>query len=492
MTVLSNSTLSEITSLETPHYDRATLRAGIAHFGVGNFVRTHLAVYVHELLQVGGSQDWGIAGIGLSDGEAARAKAATFARQDCLYSLTEFDPDGTSTSRVIGSVIDYLHAPSDPAAVLNLLADPGLRIVSLTITEGGYFVDPETGQFDADASEVDRDAENPLPATVFGFIVQALRRRRDAGLPGLTVMSCDNLPHNGQVAKRAVLGFARAIDPDLCAWIEAEVTFPNSMVDRVAPYVSSEQRARLNAATGLDDELPVPTESYLQWVLEDHFAAGRPDFARVGVEYTEDVGPWENAKLRVLNASHVLTSYPSVLLGHRVINQAMNDPAVLRLADTFLTQDAIPLVQAPEGLDLFAYKDSVLARFGNRAIEDQVLRVATDGAQKLAVFLSTTVRELLARGGDTRRVALAFACYQGYLQGLDERGERFEVTEPHLSALDRETIAAADGLGLLRIPAFADLKLLDSPSFVTDFLQSSQTLRISGVEAGIDQAVAER
>lgn len=469
MTHLSNDTLNSITTVSTPSYDRSRVSVGIAHFGVGNFHRAHQAVYLDRCLAAPGSEQWGILGIGISDGDAAQDKARRFAQQDGLFTVTESDPSGTSTSRVIGSLVRYLHAPADPEAVLAALSDPALRIVTLTITEGGYFTDERTGAFDTGATGIRHDAGHEVPVTVFGYLVRALARRRDAGTAAFTVVSCDNLPGNGEITRRAVVGLAQLVDPQLASWIEGRAAFPSSMVDRVVPYVSGTDRDRLNAATGVDDLLPVATETYLQWVLEDHFPAGRPDLAAAGVQLTGDVTPYERVKLRLLNASHVLLAYPSLLIGHRVVHEAMADPAIRDLVDAFTTRDAIPLLEGTVDVDLTRYKDDVIERFGNPAINDQLLRIATDGAAKIPTFHAPTITHQLATGGDCRRSAFLLACYQRYLRGTDDTGAPFDVTEPTLGRAARDLAQGDDGAGVLDIGAFAELGLAEHEDFADCF-----------------------
>jgi mannitol 2-dehydrogenase len=489
MTTLSNTNLAELDSsrVARPEYDRSRVRPGIAHFGVGNFHRTHEAVYVDRCLHLPGNEGWGIVGIGISDSESARQKAEKFRRQDCLYTVTEFSPDGGRHSRVIGAMVSYLHAPSEPEAVLTQLSDPDLRIVSMTITEGGYNIDEVSREFVVDNPLIQADLRGGAPATVFGFIVQALARRRAAGVPPFTVVSCDNLRQSGATAKKAVLGFARALDPEMAGWIDANVAFPNSMVDRIAPSVTADDRFRLNSSTGVDDLVPAMSESYIQWVIEDRFPTGRPDLHKVGVELRDDVELFEAMKGRLLNASHVLMSYPSVLLGHRLVDEGMADPRIQALLHTFTQVDSIPLVTGPAGVSLEDYRDLVLNRFSNPSVGDQLLRVASDGAAKIPVFHSRTLAELLERGCDIRREAFLLACYDRYLEGIDETGASFEVSEPSLSDSDRESIRSEDGLGLLRIPAFASLNLEAHSAFVSAYQELRASIAADGVGATLDR-----
>lgn len=484
---LSTANLAELSELHPPSYDRSALRAGIAHFGVGNFHRAHQAVYLDRYLAAGGSPDWGIVGIGISDGTAARDKARTFAQQDCLYTLTELSPDGTSTARIVGAMVGYLHAPSEPERVLDLLSSAQLHIVTLSITEGGYFVDQASHEFLPDDPEVVADSARSQPRTVFGYIVRALERRRKAGLRPFTVVSCDNLPHNGDVARAAVVGYAGLVDRELAAWIGAHGAFPNSMVDRVVPYVDEEARQRLNQRSGADDRLAVMAESYLQWVLEDDFADGRPELERVGVQMVRDVSPYETAKLRLLNAPHVLLAYPAVLAGHRIVHNAVADPDLRALLQTFMVSDVLPQLDGMLPPDLVPqdYVRSVLERFGNPSIEDQLLRIATDGASKIPTFHTSLVRGMLSADRDVRREALLLACYRRYLSGTDDNGRAFEVTEPSLAPGEQATLASDDPVAILRHPKLAGLQVADDGRFVAAYRQACGILAEQGALAAV-------
>lgn len=470
-----------------PAYDRRAVRAGIAHIGVGNFHRSHQAVYIDELLSRGGSDDWGIVGIGIGDGPAAREKARRFREQDCLYTLTVFDPDGTSSSRVVGSIVGYLHAPSEPDAVHELLRRPELRIVTLTITEGGYGLDDATGELIAsDAVKADLAGG---AQTVFGFLVRALAARRDAGVPPFTVVSCDNLRSNGDTARAAVTGFARMLDPELAGWIDENVAFPNSMVDRIAPSVGPAEAERLNALTGVPDLVPVMTERYSDWVIEDAFPAGRPPLEEVGVQLRDDVHLFEAMKGRVLNASHVLMSYPALLLGHRLVHDGIGDERIRRLVEVFQQRDTLPIVQGPEGVDLAAYAASVTRRFSNAALGDQLERVASDGLAKIVVFHTRTAIELAEAGGDLRRIALLLACYRRYLGGMDGDGGAIQVLEPTLGAAGVDALRD-DPDALLAHPAFAEWGFERHPELVAAYRRAVAVLDAEGADAAIAAALA--
>jgi mannitol 2-dehydrogenase len=473
-----------------PAYDRAAVTPGIAHLSVGNFHRAHQAVYLDRVLAQPGAAGWGILGVGLVDDERERAKAHALQAQDGLYTLTECPPDDAPTVRVIGSIVEYRHAPADPEAVLARLADPAIRIVTMTVTEGGYNTD-ETGRFKLEDPATARDLREAVPRTAFGYLTEALRRRRDAGAGPFTVLSCDNLRHNGAVARNALLSYADAKDAPLARWIEANVAFPGCMVDRITPATLPADAERLNAASGIADGAPVFAEDFIQWVLQDEFCAGRPALETVGVQITNDVDAYEQVKLRMLNASHSTIAFPGILLGHRLVHLAMRDPMMHALVEQFLRRDAAPLLTAPPGMGLAAYADGLLRRYGNPAIGDQLLRIAGDGASKLPVFVQDTARALLAPGRDHRRIAFLLAAFTEYLRGVDDAGATFPVVEPHVSATDHALTAEADPAAALGMGVFAGWGLVAHPDFVADYARMRRSIRADGARATLAALLAE-
>ena len=433
MTPLSPATLPALPPYVARFgYNRAAVRAGIAHLSVGNFHRAHQAWYIDRLLHLPGNEGWGICGIGVMDTPAERAKAAAMQAQGGLYTLTRFDADGTPHRHVVGSIVEFLYAPDDMAAVLAKLADPDIRIVSMTVTEGGYNQDRH-GAYRLDTQAVQADLALPhAPATVFGLIVEALRLRRAAGVAPFSVLSCDNLINNGHAARTAVITHARALDEDLAAWIAARTAFPNAMVDGITPAVGPAERDRINTASGIDDAVPVFAESYVNWVLEDAFSNTHPDLAAVGVRMTHDVRPYELAKLYMLNASHSMLSYPAQLAGFTFVDDAMREPLIYGLLEQFMERDVIPALSQPPGMDLHAYKTELLDRFANPAVRDQVARLSGGGAVKLPVFLGPTIARVLAAGADHRRLAFGLAAFTRYLGGVADTGAHFTPQEPAL------------------------------------------------------------
>ncbi len=488
MTELNDRTISQLPpQVATPSYDRARLKRGIAHFGVGNFHRAHQAFYIDRCLALPGQQAWGIVGIGLSGGERAQRKAAQYHAQDCLYSLTIAPPNGDTEVRVIGAQLEYLLAPEQPYEVLELLTSPDLRIVTLTITEGGYHVDAESDSFLTDHPDVAHDiAGNDNPRTVFGFVTEALARRRAAGVTPFTVVSCDNLRHNGDVARTAFVGFARARNPELGDWIDTNVAFPNSLVDRITPSVSAEDAMRLNTGSGLDDQIPLVAEDFTQWVIEDRFVDGRPALDAVGVQFSDEVKLWEQVKVRVLNAGHLTLAYPAVLLGYHEVAEAMRDSQVRALLDRFLDTVVLPSLEPPRDVNLADYKNTVLKRFSNEAMHDQLTRIASDGASKIPVFFTATLQQLLTRGADHRIPAFTLAAWSRVLQGRDDDGNAIEATEPRLDHSARNLLVSGDPSEALRIEPL----LASGAAEHADFVAAFERYRCALAEHGAKETIA--
>ena len=410
MTPLRAANLGVITSAPTPTYDRSAATVGIVHIGFGNFHRSHEAMYIDRLMEQGEAMTWGICGVGILPSDAAMRDAMQ--TQDRLYTLVLRHPDGRLEPRVIGSVLDYRFGPDDPEAVLRIMCDPAVRIVSLTVTESGYVKDPATGAFDPQHADVQHDLVHPtMPRTAFSYIVQALQRRRAAGTTPFTVLSCDNLQGNGDVARQAVVGFARLLDSDLAEWIDAEVAFPNSMVDRITPATTDDDRAAVQRDFGIGDLWPVPAEPFTQWIVEDTFTDGRPELEQVGVQFVQDVRPYEEMKLRLLNGSHQAIAYLGGLLGCTLVDEALRDDRVREYLDDYMWEEAIPTLAPVPGVDLEKYVNTLLERFSNPHMRDTILRLATDGANRMATFVLPTVRDNLIAGRPMPRAMLLLAAW---------------------------------------------------------------------------------
>jgi mannitol 2-dehydrogenase len=484
MTSLSASTLGRLgAGVSVPRYDRGQVTAGIAHISVGNFHRSHQAMYIDTLMNRGEAMDWGICGIGLQASNAAMRDV--MAAQDGLYTLVIRHGDGTWEPRVIGSVTEYLFAPDDPEAVIEKLAAPAIRIVSLTVTEGGYNLDSVTGEFRESDPLVQADLKpGAVPQTVFGLVTEALARRRDRGVPAFTVLSCDNIGGNGHVSERVFTAFARLRDPELAEWMAGHVRFPNCMVDRITPQTTDGDRAELSRRFGLEDQWPVLCEPFVQWVLEDSFAAGRPPLEDAGVQIVPDVEPYELMKLRLLNASHQALCYPGYLVGYRLVHDVTSDPLFARFLLDYMLSEAIPTLRPVPGIDLSDYAHQLIERFSNPEVGDTVARLCANASDLIPKFLLPVVREQLAAGGPFTRAAAVVACWARYCEGTDESGEPNELDDalaPQLRAAalrqgDYPTAFLADNRSV-----FGDLA--SDPRFTRVYLPILALLHERGVRS---------
>jgi mannitol 2-dehydrogenase len=385
-------------------------------------------MYLDQLLNSGGSRDWGICGVGVMDQDLAMRDALR--SQDGLYTLLLKHPDGHCTARVIGSIIRYLYGPDDPIAVINKIASPDTCIVSLTITEGGYNFRPDSQEFNFDDSAIKSDLQpRESPKTVFGLLAEALRLRRDRGGGPLTVLSCDNIAGNGDVARQMLLAFAERKDPEIKTWIERHVAFPNSMVDRITPVTTEADREVVRTRFGIDDLWPVVCEPYVQWVVEDRFMAGRPDLEAVGVQLVADVAPFEMMKLRLLNAGHQALAYFGYLSGYRFIHETMKDPAFVDFLTGFMDEEATPTLAPVPGIDLDHYKCTLRDRFGNPEIRDALVRICAYTSDRIPKWILPIIWEQLRAGGPIKRCAAIVASWARYAEGVDDRGEPIAVVD---------------------------------------------------------------
>lgn len=467
-----------------PDYDRSRISTGIVHIGVGGFHRAHQALAVDRLLRQGQAYEWGICGVGLLPGD--RRMQQVMADQDGCYTLVEKSPDGSWSARVVGSIVDYLFAPDDPEAAIERMADPATRILSLTVTEGGYNFSPVTGAFDLENPAVAADLTGAAPpATTFGLVVEALRRRRDRGAGPFTVMSCDNIPHNGEVARRAFSSYARALDPELADWIAAEVAFPNGMVDRITPVTTSEEIAQITERFGVTDAWPVVAEPFFQWVLEDAFVAGRPAWQDAGVQLVPEVEPYELMKLRLLNSGHQGVAYFGHLMGYRYAHEAAQDPTFAAYLLRYMRREGIPTLPPVPGIDLTAYTDSLIERFGNAEVRDTVARLAAESSDRIPKWLVPVIKANLAAGGEVEVSAAIVASWARYAEGVDEDGEPISVVD---RVADERMAAAArrgeDPLAFVRNPdLFGDLA--DEPRFADAYLKALDSLHTRGAAATV-------
>ena len=460
--------------IDVPKYDRQKVGQSIMHIGVGGFHRAHQALYADDLLQRGGDSQWGYCGVGLLKHDA-RIRDVMLS-QDCLYTLVERSSEDDK-ARIIGSIVNFLLGPDDPQKVIEQMASPQTRIVSLTITEGGYYIDQSTGDLDQKHPDIQYDLAHPHePRCSFGYLLEALDRRRTRGLPPFTLMSCDNIQSNGEVAKKMLTAFAELRDPVFRNWLTENGIFPNSMVDRITPATTDEHRTLVKEKFKVDDGWPVMTESFKQWVIEDHFEQGRPAWELVGAQMTTDVLPYEKMKLRLLNASHQALCYIGMLLGYQLVHETMADQDIKRLVEKLMDDEVTPLLSAVPGVDLTDYKKTLIERFANPAIRDQLSRIGIYGSSGIPKFVLPSIEEQLHRGGPIKLLSFTVASWFRYLTGLDESGKEMPMLDPMAQTLrERAKAAGRDVRQLLATREVFSEELAKAPAFVkqvTDTLHS--------------------
>jgi len=480
---LANKALSELPdSIARPTYDRAKLSPGIVHIGLGNFHRAHQAWYLHRLMNAGLAQDWAIIGAGVRpNDEIMRQKLAA---QDYLTTLIELDPSGSS-AEVVGSMIDYVPVEEGNGPLIARMAKPDIRIVALTVTEGGYYVDPATNAFDASHPDIVHDAANPeRPRTAFGAIVAALRLRRAGGHGPFTCQCCDNLQSNGDVLRQTVVSLARLSDPELAGWIDANCTFPNAMVDCIVPATGPKE-IELARAFGIDDAAPVTHENFRQWVMEDNFCQGRPDWDKVGAQFSDNVHGYEAQKIRILNAGHQVIVNAAELLGIETISAAMADPAIHALFRKVELEEIAPHVVPVPGMTPEQYVDLIDRRFSNPAIVDTVRRVAFDGSSRHPGFVLPTVRDALAAGAPVEGLALVEAAWARMCAGQREDGTPIEPNDPFWDDLTAVAQTARDTprAWLEMRHLYGDLA--DQPRFAEAFARWLRMIWAEGTETAL-------
>lgn len=469
-----------------PGYARADLKAGILHFGIGNFHRAHLQIYLDRLMNAGRDRDWAIVGAGVTPYDVAMRDA--LAGQDWLSTVVE-QSAARSEARVTGVMTDFL-PPMDARAIVAGLADPAIRIVSLTVTEGGYFVNPALGKFDPDNPAIVADARNPDdPRTVFGLILAGLKARRAAGHAPFTVMSCDNVPHNGKVCRDAVAGLAAAQDAAFADWVRAEVAFPNAMVDRIATATSDRERAMTRDQFGIEDAWPVFCEDFIQWVVEDQFPAGRPAFETVGAEFVADVTPWEMMKIRILNGGHAIIAYPSGLLDLHFVHEGMEHPLVRAFLQKVEREEIIPIVPPVPGTDLHAYFAKVEERCLNPKIGDTIRRLCLDGSNRQPKFIIPSIADRLDRGLPVAGLALESALWCRYCEGTTDSGKATEPNDPNWDRLQAQARRAKeDPMAWLEMRDIYG-RVAEAPAFRDAFAASLSALWSDGTAAVVGRYV---
>ncbi|MGC0364623.1 mannitol 2-dehydrogenase [Rhodococcus sp. 27YEA15] len=484
---LTTKTLSEFDSaLEVPTYDRSRITTGIVHFGVGGFHRAHQAMYIDALLREGDGFDWGICGVGVMPSDQ-RMKEALDA-QDGLYTLALKHADGSLEARVIGSIVEYLFAPDDPQTVIEKLAAETTRIVSLTVTEGGYNISHTTGTFDVDNPDVVHDlTPNALPRTTFGLVCAALALRRSRGITPFTIMSCDNIEGNGAVARRAFRAFAALKDPELAEWIDSEAAFPNSMVDRITPVTTPEVIAEISSTFGVDDQWPVAAEPFTAWFLEDEFTLGRPTLEKVGVNVVPDVRPYELMKLRLLNAGHQGLAYFGYLAGYRLVHEACQDELLSGFLLDYMNLEATPTLDPVPGVDLDQYKKTLIERFSNPQVRDTITRLCAESSDRIPKWVLPVIREQLASGGPIDLSTAIVASWARYAEAVDENGDPIIVVDQLADTLvplaQKQSEDPLAFIGYRKV--FGDL--VDDRRFVTSFRKSFDSLHAVGARRTVEE-----
>ncbi|KAG5679413.1 hypothetical protein PVAND_008980 [Polypedilum vanderplanki] len=425
---LSQATLSKLSSdIKVPQYDRSAIKAGIFHFGVGNFHRAHQALIMDNLFAQGLANDYGICGVGVLEQDKKMRDALK--EQDFLYTLVEKSSDGKITSRVIGSIIDYIFAPDDVNTLIERLCTSDAKIVTLTITEGGYNINPSTNEFDL--TKVEDDLKNPSsPKSVFGIIVEALRRRKDRVMSGLTILSCDNLQENGKIAEKAFITYAKAVDLDLAEWIELNVKFPNSMVDRITPVTTNDERNFVSEKLKIKDSWPVVCEDFIHWVIEDKFVCGRPPFEKhSAVQLVDNVEPYELMKLRLINAGHQAIAYFGLMIDFTYVHDASLYKLIEDYLNAYMDREATKTLRSVDGFDVSNYKKKIVERFQNPNILDTLKRLAFDGSDRIFKFVIPVITDLLNIKQSIYLSTSIVASFAKHLDGVSEKGAKIEIAD---------------------------------------------------------------
>ncbi|MEH6710746.1 MAG: mannitol dehydrogenase family protein [Paraglaciecola polaris] len=469
-------------NVSKPDYQRALLSPGIIHIGVGNFHRAHQAVYLDKLFNAGLAHDWAIRGAGIKTYDSVmRDKLKA---QDWLTTVVELDAKGL-TARVCASMLDFIE--NDASTLIDALTDSQIRIVSMTITEGGYFMDDKTGGFNLAHDEIQRDIANiETPTTVFGLMISALKRRKEQNKPAFTIMSCDNIPHNGNITKRVVSEMAAAIDGDLAQWISQNVTFPNSMVDCITPATSEQERQRLVTLFDIEDQAPVFCEPFRQWVLEDNFANGRPPLEQVGVEFVADVAPFELMKLRILNGGHAAIAYPGALFGIHFVHDVMAHPLISLYLKKLVTQEIIPTLPQVPGVDFDDYFAVIESRFANPEVCDTVPRLCQDASNRLPKFILPTIVANLEQGRDCAGLALVVALWCRLCAEGDVPNSKISIDDPQAKRLIKQASMAKvePAIFLQMTDIFGTLS--SNNVFVKHFTSILDMLWVSGTEKTLE------
>lgn len=467
-------------NIQCPSYDRTLLKEGILHIGVGNFHRSHQALYIDDLLESHEIKNWAICGVGIMPQDAPMKN---FITQDHLYTLVE-KSDKQSSARIIGSLTNYIYGYEHPESVFNVMTHPAIKLVTLTATESGYYFHQGTGDLILDHAAVQNDLHYPSkPQTIFGFLAEGLERRRKAGMTPFTILSCDNIQGNGQMAKRTLLTFCNEYNKPLAEWIEKHVSFPNCMVDRITPATTTTERENLRTTYHIEDAFPVIAEPFKQWIIEDHFCNDRPPLEKVGVQFTTDVAPYEKMKIRLLNATHSALGYLGYLCGYSYVYEIAEVPEFTAYLKNLMDIEVTPLIGNVPEINLTNYKKTLIERFANKTIKDTLLRICMNGSAKIPTFILPSITEQLACGGPITRLTLCVASWIRFLNGKDMHDNIIPIDDTQAQRLIR--VAKKSQVDPRPMLALTDIfgTLGQSEKFVQTLKGSLKSLHTKGPQA---------
>lgn len=482
---LNTQNLTTISNqVSVPEYNRDAINTGIVHVGIGGFHRAHQAYYTDQLLKDPSFNNWGICGVALLDFDTKIYNVLK--DQNGLYTLIVKELDGSLTKKVIGAMVEYLFASENPIKVIEKMANPDIKIITLTITEGGYNYNEATGTFNFENLLIQHDLKNPEnPKTIFGYLTQSLKLRKERGLLGCTIQSCDNIQGNGHMVKKMLLSYVKKAEPSLVFWIKENVSFPNSMVDRITPATASSDITNLKETSGVEDAWPVVCEPFIQWVIEDDFIAGRPAWENVGAQFVKDVLPYEKMKLALLNAGHSVIGILGALMGYETIDKAVNNPQIYSFLKIYMDNEVTATLDGLEGVDLKEYKASLLQRFGNVYIEDQIDRICSESSAKIPIFMLPTIYKQLANKGNITHAAFVIAAWAIYSLGKDKNGKIINIKDGMADVLNEKAKASKEKpASFLEIASiFRNLK--ESKQFIEAYTSAYNSIVKNNIEASI-------
>ncbi|WP_418264628.1 mannitol dehydrogenase family protein [Flavobacterium faecale] len=470
--------------ISVPSYDRDLISTSIVHIGVSNFHRSHQAYYIHELIDKYNELNYGICGVDLLDSD--RKIYNILKDQDGLFTLYTKEKNGSHKAKIIGSIVEYFYGPENPLAVIEKMANPDIKIISLTIAEDGYHLNEITGEFDINHPGVTEDIKNPFsPKTVFGYLTQSFKLRKLRNLPGCTIISCDNIKSNGDTMKQSLLKYVSKIEPDLLDWIAKNTSFPNTMVDRITPITNSKDINTLKEDFFIDDQWPVVCESFSQWIIEDQFIHDRPSWDKVGVQYTQNIAPFENLKLRLLNASHTILGILGTLHGYKTVYETANDTDFMFFLKTFLDEEVTPTLTDSDKKSIENYKKSLVSRFLNPHINDQLFRICQESSAKVPLFILPTVKHQLENEKKVKSAAFVIAAWTKYNDGVDDNDNPYEIIDTLSGTLIRTAaLSIQNPIKFLEIKSIFD-DLSQNEVFTSYYLEALALLRENKVKTCI-------